>query len=94
MQQLVFVQVSYNSCFEKAALVASSFPAQFELLMLMFKALNNSGLKYLKDDLLPYRPSWVLRSMEGPPLVVPLPSDVMAPKLWNTLLTELIVHLW
>uniref|UniRef100_A0A670ITY0 Cytoplasmic tRNA 2-thiolation protein 2 n=1 Tax=Podarcis muralis TaxID=64176 RepID=A0A670ITY0_PODMU len=57
----------------KPAGVASSLPGPIQVLTLVFKALNYSGPTYLKDLLLPYRPSQVLRLADGALVVVPLP---------------------
>ena len=66
----------------------------FKILLLTFKALNNSALLYIKDLLKPYNPSRTLRSSGDVLLTVPKtiqtttgdrPFSYSAPKLWNNL---------
>lgn len=45
-----------------------AFVLQDQYKVLAFKALNESGHKYLKDRLLHYRPPWVFKISRGSPL--------------------------
>ena len=66
----------------------------FKILLLCYKSLNNNGPDYLKELLLPYKPSRSLRSTSALLLVEPRTSlitygdrafSVAAPRLWNHL---------
>lgn len=67
---------------------------EFKILLLTFKALNNIAPLYLKELLIPYKPTRALRSQNSSLLVVPKFSKSrvgarafshQAPRLWNNL---------
>ncbi|XP_053301931.1 uncharacterized protein LOC128460693, partial [Pleuronectes platessa] len=67
---------------------------EFKILLLTFKALNNIAPFYLKELLVPYKPTRALRSQNSSLLVVPKVSKSrvgarafshQAPRLWNHL---------
>ena len=70
------------------------FRIDFKVLLLVFKCLNGLGPSYLSDLLLPYRPSWTLRSSGTGLLSVPnvrtktfgeASFHCYGPRLWNSL---------
>ncbi len=71
---------------------------EFKILVLMYQAMHDLGLRYLNDLLVPYHPQMVLRSTDSHLLVMPRTSsrrygdrafENAAPRLWNSLATSL-----
>ena len=70
------------------------YPIKYKILMICYKCLNGNGSDYLKELLVPYRPTRSLRSCSANLLAVPRTAQktcgdrsfgVMGPQLWNAL---------
>lgn len=75
-------------------LYSVSFQAQFQMLTLVIKTLNDLDPKHLEDCLLSYRSSQMLRPVEGEFLVVHLLSDTWEMAALKRVLSKIALKSW